>query len=374
MEDIGTKEAAVKPAAAEGKERKTGGLFPVERVRKSHLGEVDFSNLGFGKIFADHMLVADFADGSWQPAHIVPYGEFSVSPANSALHYGQSIFEGIKAYRDEDGAPLLFRPEKNYERFLKSAERLAMPPVPEDIFLSGMEQLISLDRAWIPEAEGCSLYIRPFMFATDAFLGVRPSGSYRFMIINSPAGAYYNKPVKLVVQEKYVRAFPGGTGFAKSAGNYAGSLMPALEVQRQGYDQILWIDGIQHKYLQECGTMNFFVIIGDTAVTADLDEGTILDGVTRDTVIALMHEQGLKVEERPLSIDEVLEAYRQGTLREVFGTGTAAGISYVAEMTYREHHLQFRPEAWTIAPALLQRLGDVHFGKNDPHGWCRRID
>lgn len=363
----------IKDPAKKGKEAATLAAFPVTQVARSRRKEVDFANLGFGKYFADHMLVADYADGEWKKVEIIPYGDLSISPANSAIHYGQSIFEGIKAYRDIDGHPLIFRPEKNWERFAKSAQRLAMPVVPEEIFLDGMAQLVDLDKDWIPDAAGCSLYIRPFMFAMDAALGVRPSSTYKFMIINSPAGAYYNKPVKLLVQDKYVRAFPGGTGFAKAAGNYAGSLMPALEVQEQGYDQILWIDGIEHKYLQECGTMNFFVLIGDTAITPGLEEGTILAGVTRDSIIQLLKDRGIKVEERPVSIGEVLEAYDKGTLREVFGTGTAASISYVAELTYRDKHLKFRPESWEVSPAILQQLNDIHVGKGDKYSWCRRI-
>ncbi|HVB04395.1 MAG TPA: branched-chain amino acid aminotransferase [Chitinophagaceae bacterium] len=332
------------------------------------------SPLPFGKIFADHMLVADYAQGQWNKGEIVPFRDFSISPANAALHYGQSIFEGIKAYKDQQGNPLIFRPDMNYTRFLLSAERMAMPPIPEDLFIGGMKSLVSLDRDWIPDQDGASLYIRPFMFATDRTLGVKASETYKFAIITSPTGPYFNKPIRLFVQDKYVRAFPGGTGFAKSAGNYGGSLFPTSEVKKQGYDQILWTDGLEHKYLQECGTMNLFVLIGHKAITPPLDQGTILAGVTRDSVIHLLRDHGMEVEERPLSIQEVLDARKKGELREVFGTGTAATIAYVEELSYNRENIRFDVSSWTIAPTLLKNLEDIHTGKTeDSRGWNLHI-
>lgn len=370
MEEVLTPRASGKKEAGSG-----GAKFPVLKTAKSRLKEVDFSRLTFGKEFADHMLTADFEGGEWKNAQIVPFGNLSLSPANMALHYGQSIFEGIKAYKDPQGNPLIFRPDMNYERFRRSAERMAMQPVPKELFLDGMKQLVSLDRDWIPENEGCSLYIRPFLFASDEAIGVKPSESYKFMIINSPAGPYFGKPVRLYVQEKYVRAFPGGVGFAKNAGNYGAVLQPTREIQKLGYDQILWTDGIQHKYLQECGTMNLFVIIGDTALTPDLDQGTILAGVTRDSVIRLLKDKGLKVEERPVSIEEVTEAHHNGTLKEVFGTGTAASIAYIAELASRELSIRFDPSTWEIGPWLLKELNDIRTGrKADKWGWNMKVD
>ncbi|MCL6523387.1 MAG: branched-chain amino acid aminotransferase [Thermoflavifilum sp.] len=346
----------------------------ITRVGKSLVKEVNFAQLGFGKVFSDHMLVADYANGQWQQPEIIPFQPISISPSNSTLHYGQAIFEGLKAYRTQQGDVVIFRPYDNFKRFNLSADRMDMPAVPEEIFIEGMKKLVDLDRAWVPAQPDCSLYIRPFMIAMDEYIGVRTSLSYRFMIITSPAGAYYNKPVKLYVQDKYVRAFPGGTGYAKAAGNYAAALKPTREVQEMGYDQILWTDGIHHRYLQECGTMNVFVVIGDKAITPDLSEGTILAGVTRNSVITLLHDEGIEVEERPISIDEVIRAHEEGQLREIFGTGTAASISYVSELTYREHQITFDIAQWKIAPTILRKLNDIKEGRlPDRYGWNLRV-
>ncbi|HEY6083354.1 MAG TPA: branched-chain amino acid aminotransferase [Chitinophagaceae bacterium] len=370
MEEVLTPSTANKrPSTGSGK------TLPVQKTTRSRRSEVDFSHLGFGKEFADHMLTADFEDGEWKDAKIVPFQPLTISPANATLHYGQSIFEGIKAYKDPQGNPTIFRPDMNFKRFRKSAERLAMPPVPEEIFLEGMKQLVSLDRDWIPDGAGCSLYIRPFIFATDEMIGVKPSEKYKFMIINSPAGPYYGKPVKLFVQEKYVRAFPGGVGAAKTSGNYAASLQPTEIIKKMGYDQILWTDGHEHKYLQECGTMNVFVIIGNKALTPDLSQGTILAGVTRDSVIQLLGDRGIVVEERPVSIAEILEADKNGTLKELFGTGTAASISFVEEITYRDHTIKFDLSKWQVSPSILKELDAIHTGKTaDKRGWNVSVD
>ena len=330
----------------------------------------DIGKLPFGKVFSDHMLVADYANGKWSEGKILPFRDFSLSPANLALHYGQSIFEGIKAYKDQQGNPVIFRPKMNLERFNKSAERMAMPAISESLFIGGMKELILTDKDWIPVMEGASLYIRPFMFATDSTLGVRVSDTYKFVIITSPTGPYFNKPIKLYVQDKYVRAFPGGTGFAKSAGNYGACLLPTVLVKKMGFDQILWTDGQEHKYLQECGTMNLFVVLGDSVMTPDLDQGTILAGVTRDSVIHLLRDRGIRVEERPISIHEVVEGWKSGQVKEVFGTGTAASIVFVDELAYREHHIKLNPADWKIAPSLLEELNGIHTGRiNDTHGW-----
>lgn len=336
--------------------------------------KMDTTHLPFGKVFADHMLVANYDKGKWESGEIMPFKDFSISPANAALHYGQSIFEGIKAYKDQQGNPMIFRPFMNFERFLKSAERMSMPAITEDLFIGGMKKLISMDRDWIPEQDGASLYIRPFMFATDGTLGVKSSDTYKFVIITSPTGPYFNKPIKLYVQDKFVRAFPGGTGFAKSAGNYGACLYPTAEVKKLGYDQILWTDGLEHKYLQECGTMNLFVIIGNTAITPDLDQGTILAGVTRDSVIHLLRDRGIQVEERAVSIHEVVNAWEKGDLKEVFGTGTAASIAYVDELAYGETRIRFEISGWKLAPALLKELDEIHTGKiEDTRGWNLKI-
>ncbi|UYQ93667.1 branched-chain amino acid aminotransferase [Chitinophaga horti] len=342
----------------------------VTRTTQSRVGEVDFNNLVFGKKYADHMLVADFDGKEWHNAQILPFGHISVSPSNAAWHYGQAIFEGIKAYKDQEGNPMIFRPHDNYNRFNISADRMGMPDVPEWLFIGGMSMLIDLDRDWVPSNEGCSFYLRPFMIAADEFIGVRPSDTYRFMIINSPSGPYFNKPIHLLVQDKYIRAFPGGVGYAKAAGNYGGTMQPTMQARKQGYDQILWVDGLEHKYLQECGTMNVFTIIGNTAITPDLTQGTILAGVTRASVMTLLEEMGLTVEERPISIEEVVAAYEAGTLREVFGTGTASSVAYVEKLDYKDKSIRLDTTKYEVGAEVIRRLDAIRTGKvEDVRGW-----
>lgn len=346
----------------------------VTKTAKSRLAEVDFNNLVFGKKYADHMLVADFDGKEWKNAEILPFQHLSVSPSNAAWHYGQAIFEGIKAYNDQEGNPMIFRPYDNYDRFNKSAERMGMPEVPEWLFIGGMAMLIDLDRQWVPSNEGCSLYLRPFMIAADEFIGVRPSDTYKFVIINSPSGPYFNKPIHLLVQDKYIRAFPGGVGYAKAAGNYGGAMYPTMQARKQGYDQILWVDGQEHKWLQECGTMNVFVIIGNRALTPDLTNGTILAGVTRTSVMTVLEEMGFEVEERPVSIDEVVAAHQNGTLREVFGTGTAASVAYVEQLDYKDHKISLDTTKYEVGAEVISRLDAIRTGKvPDDKGWNYKI-
>ena len=346
----------------------------VTKVAKSKITEVDFNHLPFGKYFTDHMLVATYAKGEWQSVEIRPYEALSLQPSIVAIHYGQSIFEGIKAYRNESGEAYVFRPYDNFKRFNVSAERMCMPTVPEEIFIEGMKQLIELDKEWIPTEADHSLYIRPFMFATDEIIGVKPSENYLFIIILSPTGPYYSAPMKICVEETYTRAAPGGVGFAKNAGNYGASLLATQIAKQKGYDQILWTDAFEHKWLQEVGTMNVFFIINNTAVTPSLDEGTILAGVTRDTAITVLREMGLTVEERRISIDELVEAYHAGSLKEVFGTGTAATISLIEKLKYKEEILDFDLSKLTVAPELKHRLDDIRTGVvADTHGWMLHI-
>lgn len=349
--------------------------WPVQHTENSRLKEVDFNNLPFGHVFSDHMLVADYENGAWREVQILPFGPIPMSPSNLTLHYGQSIFEGIKAYKNHRGDIFIFRPDKNYERFLQSAIRMAMPAVPREIFLDGMMQLVSVDKNWVPSNEGSSLYIRPLMYADDGTIGVKPGKKYKFIIMTSPTGPYYNKPLKLYVEDFYVRACEGGVGAAKTAGNYAASLYPTEEVIRKGFDQILWTDAKEHQYLQECGTMNLFVVIDGKILTAGLEEGTILDGVTRDSVIQILRGQGLQVEERPISIKEVLQAHKQGSLQEVFGSGTAANIIYVSELNYKNQTIHLKPHAeWQIAPRLLKELRELHFGRaEDTRDWMWKV-
>jgi len=348
--------------------------FPVNKVVKSRITELDPANIQFGKHYSDHMLIAEFEDGEWKQPEILPFEPLSLSPATTFMHYGQAIFEGVKAYKDPQGNPVIFRPYDNLRRMNISAKRMAMPDVPEEIFIEGMKQLVALDKDWIPTSEGTSLYIRPFMIATDEFIGVKPAEKFMFIIITSPAGPYYSKPVSIYVQDKFVRAFPGGIGYTKAAGNYGASMYPTLEIRKMGYDQILWTDGFDHKYVQEIGTMNVFFVIGDKVITPNTTE-TILEGVTRDSVVTLLREKGITVEERPLSIDEIEAAYKEGKLREAFGTGTAASIAPIAKLTYHDDEMVLPPvESWEIANWLKAELADIRYcRKQDTHGWILKV-
>jgi branched-chain amino acid aminotransferase len=351
----------------------TAGIT-VSKAETSKLNSLELENIPFGKYFSDHMLEADFENGEWKIAEIKPYQPLLVSPSNAAWHYGQAIFEGIKAFKHENGDAFIFRPHDNFKRFNISAERMQMPPVPEYIFMEGMRKLIELDKSWIPQRKDHSLYIRPFMIATDEVIGVRPSENYKFMIILSPTGPYYSAPMRIYVEEHYVRAVPGGVGYAKAAGNYAGAMMATAEAKKKGYDQVLWTDAAEHKYLQEFGVMNGFVIIGNTAITPDLKEGTILAGVTRDSVMQLLRDMGLTVEERPISIDEVIAAYKAGTLKEVFGTGTAATISVIKELRYKDYQMFFDTENFEVSTEVKRRLTAIREGKEaDVFEWLYKI-
>lgn len=320
------------------------------------------------------MLEVDYEDGEWRNAEIKPYQPLLLDPSTAALHYGQAIFEGIKAYKNPEGEAFIFRPLDNFKRFNISAERMQMPQVPEDIFMEGMRMLIELDKNWIPQQEDHSLYIRPFMFSSDSLIGVRPSDKYKFMIILSPTGPYYNKPMRIYVEETYVRAVPGGVGYAKAAGNYGAAMYATAEAKKKGYDQVLWTDAFEHKYVQECGTMNVFFVIGNKAITPGLETGTILAGVTRDSVIAVLKEMGMEVEERRLNIDEIIDAHKSGQLHEVFGTGTAATISPIRELRYKDYVMEFDVDAWKTAPYVKEQLNAIRYGLvPDNHGWMYKI-
>lgn len=347
----------------------------VKRVEKSRIGQVDPKNIQFGKVYSDHMLVAYYENGMWQTPEIIPYSDLSLSPATTFMHYGQAIFEGIKAYKDPNGNPLVFRPQDNWARMNRSAERMAMPAIPEDIFIEGIRQLVALDKDWVPTGDDTSLYIRPFMLAIDEFIGVRPAEKFMFIIITSPAGPYYSKPVSIYVQDQYVRAFPGGIGYTKAAGNYGMSMYPTMKIKEMGYDQILWTDGFEHKYVQEIGTMNVFFVVGDKVITPDLRQDTILAGVTRDSVITLLREKGVSVEERPITIDELQEAHHAGLLKEAFGTGTAASIAPIKSLTYHDDKMELpEVETWETANWLKQELAAIRYGRKvDTHNWVLSI-
>ena len=297
-----------------------------------------------------------------------------LSPSVAALHYGQSIFEGIKAYKDINGDAFIYRPYDNFRRFNISAERMQMPAVPEEIFIEGMRELVELDKNWIPAKPDHSLYIRPFMFASDELIGVKPGDNYKFLIICSPTGPYYSAPMRIYAEEKYTRAAPGGVGYAKTAGNYAASLFPTAEARRKGYDQVLWTDANEHKYAEEIGTMNVMFIIDGKAVTPTLATGTILEGVTRDSALTIMKDMGVPVEEKRVNLEEVVEAYKAGKLTEIFGTGTAATISLIRELKYKDTVMTFDETRWVIAPEVKRRMDAIKNGTApDTHGWMFKV-
>lgn len=347
----------------------------IEKRAKSRISEVDFTKLVFGREFADHMFVTDFEEGKWNNPRIIPYGNFEMSPAATVLHYGQAIFEGMKGYKNEKGEIFLFRPIENLNRLNKSAERLCMAQLPEELFMEGLKQLVKLDEAWIPTAEGCSLYIRPFMFASDAFLGVEPAKKYKFMIINCPVGAYYSKPVRVKIELEYSRACPGGFGGAKAAGNYAGSLLPTKKVVEAGYQQIIWTDSSEHKYIEESGTMNIMFVINGKLITPNPETGTILPGITRKSVIQLVKDKGITVEERKVSIEEVIKAIEDGSLTEAFGVGTAAIITHIAEIGYKGKDYKLPDvENRKLSPALKEEILKIQTGKAaDIHNWVVKL-
>jgi branched-chain amino acid aminotransferase len=337
----------------------------------------DFENLGFGNYFAEYMFEMDYFENGWNNPQIKPYDKICIEPSTMILHYGQSVFEGLKAYSTENEEILLFRPEKNIKRLNKSSKRLCIPVIDETFALKAIVELVKANKDWIPKEIGCSLYIRPFIFAMDANVGVSAAKSYKFMIIASPVGAYYPEgfnPVKIFVEQKYVRAVRGGIGEAKTAGNYAASIKAQSEAKQNGFSQVLWLDGIEQKYIEEVGTMNVFFRIKDEIVTPELN-GSILEGITRDSIIRLLKKNGMKVTERKISIDEIFEAHSIGELKEVFGTGTAAIISPVGEMSFNGSNFKINDgEIGEISLKLFDTLTGIQQGKiSDEFDWIVRI-
>jgi len=336
----------------------------------SRLHEVDWNNLEFGKYFTDHMLICDYAEGEWQQPQIVPFGDLRVSPVALALHYGQTIFEGMKAFRMRDEVINIFRQDKHYERMSLSAERLCMPVVPREVFIDGLHRLIELDRAWVPRAEGSALYIRPFMIATEARLRVKVSSSYRFVIVATPVGAYFEQPVRVKVERDFVRAARGGTGYAKCGGNYGGSMYPTQRAREEGYDQVLWTDAKENRFIEESGAMNVMFVLDDVLVTPPLSD-SILDGVTRDSLLKIARRQGIPVVERPVDVEELKEAFDKGRISEAFGTGTAAVISPIGVIGIdgKDYVLpvQSTPGVGTRLKAVLD---DIRYGREtDVESW-----
>jgi len=338
----------------------------------------DVSTLGFGKHFTDHMLIMDFINGKWQEPEIIPYGPFSLDPSTCVLHYGQGIFEGLKAYKNEKGQVTMFRPRDNFVRMNKGASRMCMPNFDIDLVMASLKQLIKIDEAWIPTAPGTSLYIRPTLIAKDEMLGVHPSHDYRFFIILSPVGAYYStglKPTKILVEEEYVRAPLGGTGEVKCMGNYAASLLAGDLARSKGFEQVLWLDAKEKKFAEEVGAMNIFFVIDGVVKTPAL-VGSILAGITRDSVIKLLKDEGIPVEETRISVDELFEAYKNGTLNEVFGSGTAAVISPVGVLgMHGKEYIINNFEMGSITSLLYDRITGIQCGReNDKFDWVTFIN
>jgi branched-chain amino acid aminotransferase len=339
----------------------------------------DESELAFGTLFTDHMFNMDYdLDNGWHNPRIEPYAPITMDPSTMVLHYGQSIFEGLKAFKTPEDKIQLFRPEQNFTRFNQSAHRMCIPAFDEDLALRALKELLKIEKRWVPSAPGTSLYIRPTIIAMDPFLGVRASYTYRFFIILSPVGAYYKEgfnPVKIWVTEKYVRAVPGGVGEVKTAGNYAASLYAGEEAHHKGYTQVLWLDGVERKYVEEVGSMNIFFVIDDEIITPALS-GSILSGITRDSVIAMAEKWGHPVTQRRISIDEVVAAHEAGKLQECFGSGTAAVISPVGQIKYKDKTLAIgdgKVGSW--ARKFFDAITDIQYGRTqDTEGWVHKVD
>lgn len=346
----------------------------ITRTNSSSLSSVNLDNLPFGKVFTDHMFSADFIDGVWQNFEIKPLENLSVHPGNLAWHYGQSIFEGMKASINEEGTPLLFRPEMHIVRLNASAERMCMPKFPEEVFLDAIRKLVALENAWIPNSEGSALYLRPMMYAADEAIGVRPSDRYKMLIMALPVGPYYSKPVSLYAETEYVRAAVGGVGEAKTAGNYAASLYPAQLAKEKGYDQILWLDAKEFKYVQEVGTMNLFFVI-DGKVLTPIPNGAILKGITRDSIIDILRDKGYDVEQRDITIDEVFEAHKNGKLDAVFGSGTAAVVINVNKIAYKDQEIELDITKCNVPMQAKQILTSMRNGTSeDKFGWVEKVE
>lgn len=347
----------------------------ITKTSNSKLSSVDFDNLPFGKHFSDHMVEIDYADGKWGEPTIVPFANLSLHPATSALHYGQAIFEGLKAQRGIDGDILVFRPDMNAKRFNESAKRMSMAELPEELFLESLKSLLDLDKDWVPTGEGQSLYIRPFMIATDDYVGIRPSEKYKFLIICSPVGGYYTDPVPVKIETEFTRAAEGGVGRAKAAGNYASSLYPAKLAAEQGYRQLVWTDAKTHTLIEEAGTMNIVFLINDVIITPSEEKDTILKGITKRSILQVAEDWGYKIEEREVTIVEVIEALKNGTMQDAFGAGTAATIAPISLIGYNGVNYDLPAiETRTFSNKLKAYMTDYKKGKiDDKFNWLMRI-
>ena len=341
----------------------------IERIQESKISSVDFSNLPFGSVYSDHMFITEFIDGEWRDPRIVPFGQISLDPSAKIFHYGQSIFEGMKAYKDEAGDKFLFRPLENARRLNKSAVRLMMPEVPEELFMSGLKTLLEIDSDWIPTSDGSSLYIRPFMFASGNGFHASPANAYTFVIATAPSGPYFGGEVRVLIEEKYARAANGGVGYAKAGGNYAAQFYPTQLASERGFNQVIWTDDNTHEYIEEAGAMNVFVRINDTLLTSPTSD-RILDGVTRKSIIQLATDLGIPTEVRKITVKEVVAAAKDGSLKEIFGAGTAAVISPIAGFGYKDESFTLPEVEKPYAAFLKKKITDIQTNKTeDPYGW-----
>lgn len=350
--------------------------IPTQRVETSRIDHVNFDDPGFGDVFSDHMFQMDFIDGAWTDPRILPYGPFAIEPGALCLHYGQAVFEGLKAFIGDDDVVRVFRPDRNAARLAESCRRLCIPAFEEPVFLHAIDQLVRIDRQWIPRRRGQALYVRPLIVATESNLNVRPAREYRFFIMTSPVRAYFTGgAVHLKAERRYTRAAPGGMGYAKTAGNYAASLLPGSESQREGHDQVLWLDGVAHRHVEEVGQMNIFFKIAGRVVTPDL-RGTILPGVTRESVIELLRHEGIECEQRRIDIGEILAAADDGTLEEAFGAGTAAVIVPVGRISVDGRTVDINENrSGPLAGTLRERIVDIQRGDApDRYGWNRVVE
>ncbi|GAA4306639.1 branched-chain amino acid aminotransferase [Aestuariibaculum suncheonense] len=336
--------------------------------------DVDFDNLAFGSVFSDHMLECNFKDGKWQAPKVVPYQAISLDPSAKIFHYGQSVFEGMKAYKDANEDVYLFRPLDNFNRLNISAKRLAIPELPENYFMDGLKALLEVDKEWIPKQDGSSLYIRPFIFASGNGFHASPANEYKFLICTAPSGSYFSGKVKVLIEQTYSRSANGGVGFAKAGGNYAGQFYPTQLAVEKGYQQVIWTDDTSHEYIEEAGAMNIFVRINDTLITAPTSD-RILDGITRKSIVELAKAEGIDVEVRKLSVHEVVEAAKNGSLKEMFGAGTAAVISPISGFGYKDEDFELPELEETFASFLKKRITDIQTNKvEDPFGWRYKLD
>lgn len=340
-------------------------------TEKSRINEINWDTLVFGKEFTDHMLVMNYANGTWNAPEIVPFGNLALHPATSALHYGQALFEGLKAYRQVNGDVTVFRPDMNAVRFKESCERMCMPVIDEELFIQTILKFVETEKNWVSDREGYALYLRPFMFATDPYVGIRPSETYTFVIFACPVGQYYSEPVRVKIEEHYTRAAAGGVGRAKVAGNYGAAMYPAKLGQNEGFHQLLWTDGVSHEYIEESGTMNVMFVKNGTIITPTEESDTILRGITKRSVIEVAQHWGLKVEERKVSIKEVIEGIKDGSVTEMFGAGTAATIAPIVKLGYRDEVLELPPvETREFSNKVSQYITDIKLGKaEDIFGW-----